>query len=70
MSQDRRPDSDELRELQELRDWKESALQALAKSDGLYEVLREHGEYLGWDVHDAAVDLIRKLKASAVSRNE
>jgi hypothetical protein len=48
-------------ELQTLRDWKESALKQLAKSDVLHNALREHSEYLGWDVHEAAADLIRKL---------
>jgi hypothetical protein len=52
------------RELQELRDWKESALQEFGKSYVLHQVLRDHGEYLGWDVHAAAADLIRKLESA------
>lgn len=54
-------------ELQALRDWKASALKQLAKSDVLHDALWDHGEYLGWDVHDAAADLIRKLAAQEAS---
>jgi len=47
-------------EVKELRDWKESAIVQLRKSEKLHEYLREHGDYLGWDVYDAALDLLKR----------
>jgi len=51
--------------LRELMAWKESAMQQLAKTDELRKVLQPHKEYLGWDVNEAAADLIQKLRGSA-----
>src|SRR6185503_15947898 len=50
--------------LRELMAWKESAMQQLAKTDELRKVLQPHKEYLGWDVNEAAADLIQKLKGA------
>jgi rubrerythrin len=47
-------------EIEELRDWKESAMKQLRKAEHLREYLMAHGEYLGWDLYDAALDLLTK----------
>jgi hypothetical protein len=47
-------------EVRELRAWKESAIVQLRKADKLHEYLRQHGNYLGWDMYDAALDLLMK----------
>lgn len=49
------------KELRELRDWKESAMVQLAKSDRLRELLPDR--YWGWDVYDATVAEIKALQA-------
>jgi hypothetical protein len=50
-------------ELQRLRDWKESAMKQLAKSEKLMEVLPP--KYWGWDVYDAAIDCITAERGAA-----
>lgn len=50
-------------ERDQLKAWKEDALKALAASDVLHEALKPHGHYLGWNVHDAIVDLLHRTEA-------
>jgi hypothetical protein len=47
-------------EVKELRAWKESAIVQFRKSEKLHEYVRRHGSYLGWDLYDAAIDLLTK----------
>jgi len=47
-------------EVKELRAWKESAIVQFRKAEKLHEYLRENGNYLGWDMYDAALDLLKK----------
>lgn len=47
-------------EVQELRAWKESALQQFEKSHRLYRLIRDIGGYVGWDMYDAAVAIIKR----------
>jgi hypothetical protein len=52
---------DMMKELQYLRDWKESAMKQLGKSDALRDIL-PIADYWGWDIYDAAIDYIKKLR--------
>lgn len=45
-----------------LRDWKESALKSLAKSEKLHKLLP--AKYLGWDVYEAAEAELTTLRAA------
>lgn len=47
-------------EVKELRAWKESAIVQFRKAEKLYEYVRRHGDYLGWDMYEAALDLLQK----------
>lgn len=47
-------------EVVDLRAWKESAIAQFRKADKLHDYLRVHGNYVGWDLYDAALDLINK----------
>ncbi len=47
-------------EVVQLREWKESAIRQFQKAEKLHEFLREHGMYLGWDMYEAALDLLKK----------
>lgn len=48
-------------ELDELRDWKASAMTQLGKAEAIKELLP--AEYLGWDVYGATVDYIKRLRS-------
>jgi hypothetical protein len=50
-------------ENEQLRDWKESALRELARTNVLHEALANRGEYLGWNVNEAIVDALQKTEA-------
>lgn len=43
--------------------WKASALQEMATGTPLYELLAKRSEYLCWNYHDAAVDVIAKAES-------
>jgi len=47
-------------EVKDLRAWKESAIVQFHKAEKLHEYLRRHGNYLGWDMYDAALDLLQR----------
>lgn len=49
------------RELKELREWKQSAMRRLAKSEKLKQILPP--KYWGWDVYDATLDHIAELES-------
>jgi len=47
-------------EVEALRQWKEEAIEQLQKSNRLYRLIGRIGGYVGWDVYDAAIDLIKR----------
>jgi hypothetical protein len=47
-------------EVKDLRAWKESAIVQFRKANKLMEYVKERGNYLGWDLYDAAIDLLQK----------
>lgn len=47
-------------EVRELRQRKEEAIEQLQKSNRLYRLITRMGGYVGWDVYDAAIDIITR----------